>query len=321
MKVSVVIPTYNRGYIIREAIESAIRQQYQRFEIIIVDDGSTDDTRQIVEALGNSRVRYVSHGVNRGCSAAYNTGILAATGDFISFLDSDDVWQENYLERQVSFLSSHPEVDVVFCNTEISASVSSVNSLMSMLWVFPKLLRANSNEAGEYVFNSRQMYLCLLEEVPIKPSAVVIRRQILDRVGLFDEGSPSGTDWDLFLRLARVARFGYIDQMLTTQRRTADATHQKFRENDKVFLLHVFLKEKAILLNDRKALRAVNRGICGLYNSLAWAYLESGLGKKALVCYCRGFTETWQLKMLRKIASAVIRITLSRVTKSGCARV
>lgn len=315
VEVSVIIPTYNRGYILREALESALEQSYHNYEILIVDDGSSDNTREIVESFKSIKIRYIRHERNHGCSAAYNTGINEARGPVVAFLDSDDVWKPNYIERQVNFLYQHPEVDVVFCNTEIRQPNGLATSLKSLLRVFPEFLQ-RSAETAERVVSARQMYLCLLEEVPIKPTAAVIRRAIFDRVGLFDEAWPSGTDWDLFLRLSRGSNFGYIDEVLVIQRRFSDATHQKFLEKDKQFLLNVFLKEKATLGIDRDALRGVNRGISGLYNSLAWSYLQSGRGREALSTYYQGFKETLQPYLLKKLASAIVRICFHSVTKT-----
>jgi hypothetical protein len=232
----------------------------------------------------------------------------------VAFLDSDDVWKPEYLERQVSFLFRHPEVDVVFCDTEIQGPSTAVASLISLMRAFPALLRTKP-QATEFVVSAREMYLCLLEEVPIKPTAVVVRREMFDRVGVFDEAWPSGTDWDLFFRMSRVACFGYIDQVLVTQRRTLDSTCQTFVEKDKLFLLGLFLKEKAVLSGDPDALRRVNRGIGGLYNSLAWAYLESGRRKEALSTYTRGFKETFRPMLLRKLTSAVIRVAIANVVR------
>jgi glycosyltransferase involved in cell wall biosynthesis len=314
--VSVVIPTYNRAYVLRDALESALAQTYRACEIIVVDDGSCDNTREIIKNVNNETIRYIRHDHNRGCSAAYNTGIMQAKGSFIAFLDSDDVWKENYLERQVDFLCRHPEVDVVFCNTEIMEPSKTITSLMSQLRAFPEWVRSQP-EAVEYVISSRQMYLCLLEELPIKPTAVLVRRTMFDSVGLFDESFPSGTDWELLLRLSRLASFGYIDQVLATQRRTLDATHQMFREKDKLFLLKIFLKEKTSLIDDREALRGINSGICSHYNSLAWTYLNSGREKEALSVYFIGFKETLQPRLLRKFASAVLRIALQGICRRG----
>ena len=298
------MPTYNRGYIVRDAIESALNQDYDSFELLVVDDGSTDDTHEIVETLHNDRIRYIRHDRNRGYSAGCNTGIAAARGYFVAFLDSDDIWKPNYLARQVSFLNRHCEVDVAFCDTEIQDQLTTTPSLVSLMRSFPKLLHPGSGT--EYTFSGRQIYLCLLEEIPIKPTAAVIRRETIERAGGFDESWPSGTDWDVFLRLSRIARFGYINLALVIQRRTQDATHQKFREDDKLFLLSVFLKEKASLKGDPEALRAVNRGLVDHYNGVAWNCLEAKRKLDALSVYLSGFWETLDPMMLIKAAASVV---------------
>ncbi len=313
MKVSVVIPTYNRAYIIREALQSALAQTYRDIEILVVDDGSSDSTSELIAGIQSDKIRYIRHDRNRGCSAAYNTGIKEATGQFVAFLDSDDIWKPEYLEQQVNFLGRHPEVDLVFCDTAIQGLESPVPSLMSLMRAFQELLRTKQ-KAGDYVISAREMYLCLLQEVPIKPTAGVFKREIFGRVGVFDEDWPSGTDWDLFLRMSRVACFGYLDRVLALMRRTPDSTSYMFREKDKVFLLDLFLKEKARLGGDRDAIRSINRGICVLYNSLGWIYLELGRNKQALSTYSRGFRETLRPMLLTKLASGVLRVARESVT-------
>lgn len=317
MKISVIIPTYNRGYIIGEAIASVLSQSYADFEVLVVDDGSTDETQEVVQTLTEGRVRYLRCERNDGCSAAYNVGISAATGQLIAFLDSDDIWKTDYLDRQVSFLTRHTEVDVVFSDTEIREERTTIPSLIGLMTAFSSLLDAHP-QAEEFVFTARQMYVCLLEEVPIKPSACVIRRKVLEKAGGFDTAWPSGTDWDLFLRLSRFASFGYINQQLVVQRRTGDATHQKFLTQDKRFLLQVFAKEKDGLRNDKEALAAVNRGMARHFNSLGWAYLEREEGKKALRVYFEGLVETFDPMLLKKIMSGLIRIAGMRATKRHC---
>jgi glycosyltransferase involved in cell wall biosynthesis len=305
MRVTVVIATYNRAYILREALESVLAQTFRDFEVVVADDGSTDDTPELIRGFQDPRIRYLRHEQNRGCSAAYNSGIAAASGDLIGFLDSDDIWKPTYLEEQVDFLTRHPEADAVFTDADVSAPSTHIPSLISVMRSFPRLLGTDS-AAGEYVFDKRQMYICLLEEVPIKPSAVLIRRQLFLRAGTFNETWPSGTDWELFLRFSRTGRFGYINKVLVVQRRTSDATHQIFREQDKLFLLNVFLREKASLGTDREALSAVNRGISSHCSNLGWDYLHSGQRKRSISAYLRGFKETGQPIMLARAASVLV---------------
>jgi len=317
--VSVVIPTYNRAYIIGDALQSALAQTYRDFEIVVVDDGSSDNTREVIESFQDSKIRYIRHDRNRGCSAAANTGIEAARGSIVAFLDSDDQWKPEYLELQVRFLSRHPQVGVVFCNTVIENRDGTSFPLMSAMEVFPNLVMKNA-PLPEYVISSRQIYLCLLQEVPVKPSAAVVRRELFKRVGLFNEAWPSGTDWDLFLRLSRVTDFGYIDRTLVLQVRTEDATHRVFREQDKLFLINIFLKEKTALANDHEALVCVNRGLSDCYNGLGWHYFLHRRDQESMSTYYRGFKETRELRLLRKLAAAALRIAFTRGSALPAAR-
>jgi glycosyltransferase involved in cell wall biosynthesis len=320
MKVSVIIRAYNRGYIIREAIESALGQGYRNSELIIVDDGSTDDTREVVESIGSDRIRYLRHTRNRGVGAACNTGISAATGEAVAFLDSDDLWKPYTLERQIDFLSEHPGVGAVFSDVQIVDGDSVVPSLIALMRAFPKLLQPKS-EKNEYVFSGRQMYLCLLEEVPIKPSALVLRRDIISRLGLFDEECRSGEDWEFLLRLSRATQFGYIDLPLAVQRRTRDATHLRYKIEDKSFLLNVFLRQKALLRNDSEALHIVNRGIYSHCNNLASNYLLLGKRREAISTYLLGFRETRRPGLLLRSAFAIMpsgtRRSLHRIIRGS----
>ncbi len=117
-KVSVVIPTYNRGHTVCEAIESVLAQTFGDFEVIVVDDGSADDSAEKIAAIRDSRVRYIRQS-NAGVSAARNRGVAEARGEIISFLDSDDLWKPEKLTHEVRFLEEHPEVPAVFGDIEV----------------------------------------------------------------------------------------------------------------------------------------------------------------------------------------------------------
>jgi len=305
MTVSTVIRAYNRAYVVGEALHSALGQSYTDQEVIVVDDGSTDNTVDIVEGFHDRRVRLLRHEKNQGVAAACNTGIAAATGEFVGFLDSDDLWKPDKLERQVEFLRRYPQVSAVFSDVELWDGARTFPSIMTLMRSFPRLLDPG-RKSEEYVFTRRQMYLCLLQEVPIKPTALLVKRQALAAVGAFDVEARSGEDWEFFLRLSRRASFGYIDRALAIQRRTGDATHQKFRERDQLFLLDVFTKEKRGLRRDTEALQAITRGISDHCKNLGLLYLESGQRGKSIAAYWRGFKETCDLMMLARAAASLL---------------
>ena len=312
--VSIIIRAYNRAYILAEAIESALGQTYQNFEIVVVDDASTDNTAALVQRFPGNRIKYVRHEKNMGVGAACNTGINSSDGDLIAFLDSDDLWKFDTLEHQVRFLAQHPEVDVVFGDVEMVEGDITSPSLIALMQHFPKLL-PKEPRAKEHVISGRDMYLCLLEEVPIKPTAMVLRKEVFDRVGKFNEDCRSGEDWEFLLRLAPSACFGYIDERVAVQRRTPDATHRLYWEDDKAFLLSRFRREKAAVIHDRQAVRAANRGITSHCINLGGFYMDSGRWKESLSIYLQGFRETGHPIMLLRAASTFLPFRLNSLMK------
>ncbi|MGD2098431.1 MAG: glycosyltransferase [Desulfobacterales bacterium] len=180
--VSVIIPTYNRGWIVAEAIESVLAQDFSDYELIVVDDGSDDRTPEILEAYGD-KITIIGQ-ANRGVSAARNRGIAAAAGRLIAFLDSDDLWLPQKLSVQVNFFAENP--DAVICQTEERWERNGVR-------VNPK--KRHLKFSG--MIFERSLALCL-----VSPSAVMIKKRLFDTVGAFDEDLPACEDYDLWLRIS-----------------------------------------------------------------------------------------------------------------------
>ena len=180
--VSVIIPTFNRGWILRESIQSVLDQTYLPMEIIVVDDGSTDDTPEILQAFGN-QIRVIKQ-TNKGVSAARNHGIRKSRGELIAFLDSDDLWTPDKIDRQVAFFTKNPEA--MICQTQ-------------EIWirngkrVNPK---NKHKKIGGMIFEP-SLHLCL-----VSPSAVMIRSALFELKGCFDENLPACEDYDLWLRIS-----------------------------------------------------------------------------------------------------------------------
>jgi glycosyltransferase involved in cell wall biosynthesis len=181
-EVSVIIPTYNRGWILREAIDSVLAQDFKDFELIVVDDGSTDDTVKILDDYGQDLMRIRQ--TNRGVSAARNHGIAAASGHLIAFLDSDDLWLPRKLSTQVAFFDANPSA-VINQTEEIW--------IRNGVRVNPKV---RHHKFAGMIFE-RSLALCL-----VSPSAVMMTRSLFDEVGLFDEALPACEDYDLWLRIS-----------------------------------------------------------------------------------------------------------------------
>ncbi|NNL76184.1 MAG: glycosyltransferase [Desulfobacterales bacterium] len=208
--VSVIIPTYNRGWIIREAIDSVLDQEFKDYELIVVDDGSTDDTLEILDSYGKDI--NIWRQPNKGVSAARNMGIAEAAGQLVAFLDSDDLWLPRKLSRQVDFFNTNPG--------------TMVNQTEEM-W-FRNGIRVNSKKRHRKhsgMIFERSLDLCL-----VSPSAVMIRKTLFETVGLFDENLPACEDYDLWLRISCcypiylidvplvIKRGGHADQLSKTSR-------------------------------------------------------------------------------------------------------
>lgn len=181
--VSVIIPTYNRAVKIGRAISSVLQQSFPDYELLIVDDGSTDHTRSVLIQFG-PRIRVLFHDENKGVSAARNTGILASDAPLIAFLDSDDHWLPEKLSTQVRYFQEHPEA--VVCQTE-------------ELWVRNG---RRVNPMKKHLKPSGDIFEASLKRCLVSPSAVMLRRSLLNEVGLFDESLPACEDYDLWLRIS-----------------------------------------------------------------------------------------------------------------------
>lgn len=180
--VSVIIPTYNRGWIVKEAVDSVLDQDFSNYELIVVDDGSDDNTPEILAAYG--KVITVLHQPNRGVSAARNRGIAEAAGELIAFLDSDDLWLPGKLKTQVKFFEE---------NTDAMINQTQEIWIRNGMRVNPK--KRHHKFAG--MIFERSLALCL-----VSPSAVMIRKRLFDTVGVFDERLPACEDYDLWLRVS-----------------------------------------------------------------------------------------------------------------------
>jgi glycosyltransferase involved in cell wall biosynthesis len=183
--VTVIIPTYKRPRLVTRAIASATQQTYLHLEIVVVDDGSGDDTEETVRAIADPRVRYVGHSYNRGLPAARNTGIRAARGVYIAFLDDDDEWRRDKIEKQLAAIRG--------CDAVLCAALSD-----------GRVLRSHK---GRFVT------LDDLRRGSFDPSALLARTAALRDIG-FDESLRQGEDWDAFIRLAQRYTIAWLREPL-----------------------------------------------------------------------------------------------------------
>ena len=196
--VSVIIPTYNRGWIIQEAIDSVLDQDFSDYELIVVDDGSDDNTLEILGAYGKAIT--VLHQPNKGVSAARNRGIAEASGRLIAFLDSDDLWLPGKLATQVKFFEE---------NADALINQTQEIWIRNGLRVNPK---KRHHKFSGMIFE-RSLALCL-----VSPSAVMLKKNLFDTVGVFDEHLPACEDYDLWLRISCRYPVHLIDSPLIIKR-------------------------------------------------------------------------------------------------------
>lgn len=197
MNISVIIPTWNRADRLANALQSVFAQSLPPAEVIVVDDGSTDDTRELVRSRFRD-ARYI-YQQNKGVSSARNTGIAAASGDWIALLDSDDHWQPDKLEQQCEHLRTWPDYRICHSDEIWVRNGTRVNPM-----------KKHAKQGG-HIFR-HCLPLCV-----ISPSAVLIHRDLFTAVGLFDERLPACEDYDLWLRICARHPVLYIDQPLITK--------------------------------------------------------------------------------------------------------
>lgn len=219
--VSIIIPTFNNAEFITQAIESVLNQTYQGFEIIVIDDGSTDQTENILSKFGD-RITYIKQN-NRGPSSARNAGIKKSSGKYIAFLDSDDLFLPNKLSIQINFLVKHPEIDLVYSN-----------GFRFRLDEYGNEVSRKLSETGELIkgdINNSNFQYKLMEKNIFPVHASLVKRECLEIIGGFDETLTACEDWDLWYRIAEKYNIAYLDEFLIKYRDINDSNSSDFIRN------------------------------------------------------------------------------------------
>lgn len=194
--ISVIIPTFNRASVLLRAVESVLNQSYSHIELIIVDDGSTDETELLLAPyIVNHRVRYHKC-INSGVAAARNKGAALANGDWIAFLDSDDEWLEDKLSEQMDFLKKHPHINIVYTDE---------------IWVRNNVVVNKKNhhqKMGGWIFSD------CLNQCLIAPSSVLLAKKLFDETKGFDESFVVCEDYDLWIKISSKNEVGFVRKML-----------------------------------------------------------------------------------------------------------
>ncbi len=297
--VSVVIPSYNCAGYVGEAIAGVLSQTYDNYEIIVVDDGSTDDTRKALVPYVDT-IKYV-YQENRGLPAARNTGIREAAGDLIAFLDADDIWYPTKLEMQVQALNNHPEAGLVFADfIDFDDAGVTGNSRFS---TWPGV-RAwfDRHRVGDSGMACGPMYVDLLQANWLHASSGVVRRDVVSVVGLFDETCRVGEDYDFWVRTAQRYPVVCVNQVLSGYRirpqsmSASGGSRGEFALRGKLAVLVKHLENKWI---PRELQGLVFREISRHCWGLGWTLFEQNRFDEARswfvqgVCYRRLDSRQW----------------------------
>jgi len=197
-KISVIIPTYNQSECLKEAIESVLNQTYKNIEIIVIDDGSTDNTLGVVGSFDNKIVCIQQK--NKGASSARNIGIKKANGEYLAFLDSDDMWIKNKLEKQIDFIKKNPEIGLLG---------TGCYQMINIGKVIHKKIFPNKNEI---------LQKDLIKYNPFIQSSVMVKKDVFNHIDLYDEKFKESEDYDLWLRIAQKYKVANLEQALVTKR-------------------------------------------------------------------------------------------------------
>lgn len=250
--ISVVIPAYDREQTIAAAVEGVLAQSYAAIEVIVVDDGSRDDTVRIVEGMTDPRLRLLRHETNRGAGAARNTGVAAARGEWVAFQDSDDLWMPDKLDKQVVRLVAAGEGHVaVYCGMLIEDDATPAAA--------PRYL-----PGPDIVPREGDIMPALLRRSFVSTQTLMARRDVLSAIGGFDPEMPALIDWECMLRLAQHGHVALVDEALVHQRFSGNSIT---RSADKRLRarLRVLDKHHELLARDPDVLAEHHYVVAGAY--------------------------------------------------------
>jgi glycosyltransferase involved in cell wall biosynthesis len=275
-RVSITMPVLNGEKYIDEAIESIAAQTYQNFELIVVDDGSTDQTPEHLKRFsGRIDLKCICHSERQGIARSVNDGIRQSSGEFIAFLDHDDAWFPGFLETQVAYLDQHPDVGMVHSDFQTIDPDGNILEESIALW------RKLSRPSG-HVF--RQLFM----DSFIVGNSVLIRKECLERLGGFDESLRFG-DYLLWMRIARHYKIDYVGKVLTQYRQHPSQSTQNIavtRPDEESVGIQSIQKIMELYPEIREELgeRTIRRRLASLYFDLAYFWFSKGAFRNARIC-------------------------------------
>ena len=283
--VSIIIPAYNSEKYISETLNSILSQTYRNMEIIVVDDGSSDRTAEIIKSYQTKRndkpdLIYI-HQLNAGPSNARNTGIRAAKGKYIAFLDSDDLWTDGKLEKQVSYMEANSDVALVFGDMSLFSSEGTLTESAFRKYGFPQC-----DQRGRVTNAFKE----LLERNYISTGTVLLKKECFGSAGYFDELLKYAEDYDLWLRISLMFKIGCIPEIFRSKR-MHDSNLAKEEESfykSNIYILHKIKKNYSPAIAHRKI--NINNYIFKAIKKLSYFYYIKKQYIKALRALILSYT-------------------------------
>ena len=289
--ISVIIPVYNGEKTIQQTIESVLNQSFKDFELIVIDDGSQDSTVEIVSSVSDPRLRMYSY-PNAGVSASRNRGIAKAVGEFISFLDADDLWTTDKLEAQLKALEANPQAAVAYSWTDYIDE--------SGQFLYP----GNHPMAAGDVYSE-----LLLSDFLENGSNPLIRREALRQVGSFDESLFGPEDWELFIRLAARYHFVVVPRSQILYRLSTNSISFNLPRQEAQCLQVI---ERAFSQAPESLQYLKPRSLANLYQYLLFRGLATPLGRQTALAAarCLWYSVKYEPSVLRRRSHLILIVSL-----------
>ncbi|MCK0114775.1 glycosyltransferase family 2 protein [Gelidibacter sp. F63206] len=217
---SIVIPLYNKEKHIKATIESVLAQTFRDFEVIVVNDGSTDGSEAVVNSISDPRITYFKQD-NKGASSARNAAISKASGPYLALLDADDLWQEHYLETINQLIKSHPDHHVFAAAVNIETLNGIIRSVYSIKNIKDKEIYIVDYFESSYI------------NTVLTSSSTVVHQSVFDRIGTYDTSLKSGQDTDLWIRIGIQYKVVFINDVLVTYRYAKESLSNRTKRSDK----------------------------------------------------------------------------------------
>ena len=285
--VSVIIPTYNPQEHLIYTIKSALKQTYNNIEILIVDDGSVIDTYALIHPyLSSGKVKYIQR-ENAGTAAARNTGIINSTGEYVAFLDHDDIWLPEKIAEQVDVLERNPSCGLTYCNFQVledeTGNLVDPDRKGESGWMYDKFL------SRSYITTASQ---------------IMVRRSCFNKIGIFDESLEIVDDYDIYLKISRFFEIKHDDKVMTYWRSHKSNASKNYERTQ---VARIKLKERVRRASELESyqIKILDDGLCKDYYELAYHYLNNSKKTNAREYFVKGM----KYKRLNSICYWLITFT------------